>query len=48
MVRYSRFKEELAQHFEHTREYSSAKKPFVKEMEQMAIQWFEENEKKSI
>ncbi|MBO1005686.1 GrpB family protein [Pseudogracilibacillus auburnensis] len=47
MVRYSRFKEELADRFEQTKEYSHAKKPFVREMEQKAIHWFEENHKKS-
>lgn len=44
VVRYSHFKEELAQQFENTSEYSPAKNLFVKEMEQKALQWFAENE----
>jgi GrpB-like predicted nucleotidyltransferase (UPF0157 family) len=43
VVRYSRFKEELASRFENTNEYSLAKKSFVQEMEQLAIKWFEKN-----
>lgn len=43
VVRYSRFKEELASRFENTREYSPAKKSFVQEMEHLAIKWFEKN-----
>ena len=46
VVRYSRFKEELAQRFDNTSEYSPAKKIFVKEMEQQALQWFSQNQKK--
>lgn len=46
VFRYSHFKEELAQQFENTSEYSPAKMLFVKEMEQKAIQWFAENEDK--
>ncbi|MCM3273493.1 GrpB family protein [Paenibacillus elgii] len=41
VARYSRFKEELAQRFENTCEYSPAKKAFVREMEQRALAWFE-------
>jgi GrpB-like predicted nucleotidyltransferase (UPF0157 family) len=43
VVRYSRFKEELACRFENTSEYSPSKKSFVQEMEQLAIKWFEKN-----
>lgn len=42
--RYSRFKEELAQRFENTSEYSPAKKTFVMEMEQLALTWFTETQ----
>lgn len=42
VARYSRFKEELAQRFENTCEYSPAKKTFVREMEQLALAWFTE------
>ncbi|MBP1993031.1 GrpB family protein [Paenibacillus eucommiae] len=42
IARYSRFKEELVQRFEHTSDYSPAKKTFVKEMEQLALAWFNE------
>jgi GrpB-like predicted nucleotidyltransferase (UPF0157 family) len=42
VVRYSRFKEELAQRFENTSEYSPAKKAFVMEMEQLALAWVTE------
>lgn len=38
-AKYSRFKEDLAQRFDDTREYSQAKKTFVKEMEQQALLW---------
>lgn len=38
-ARYSNFKEELAQRFENTSEYSPGKKAFVQEMEQRAIHW---------
>jgi GrpB-like predicted nucleotidyltransferase (UPF0157 family) len=41
VVRYSRFKEELASRFENTSDYSPAKKLFVKQMEQLALNWFE-------
>jgi GrpB-like predicted nucleotidyltransferase (UPF0157 family) len=40
VLRYSRFKEQLTQHFENTSEYSPAKKAFVVEMEQQALAWF--------
>ncbi|EPD51040.1 hypothetical protein HMPREF1210_02231 [Paenisporosarcina sp. HGH0030] len=46
VVKYSHFKEKLAQQFENNSEYSPAKNLFVKEMEQKAIQWFAENEDK--
>jgi GrpB-like predicted nucleotidyltransferase (UPF0157 family) len=39
VLRYSRFKEELTQHFENTSEYSPAKKVFVMEMEKLALAW---------
>ncbi|WP_445293348.1 YfiT family bacillithiol transferase [Cohnella sp. 56] len=39
-ARYSGFKEELAERFEHTSAYSPAKKAFVSEMEQLALAWF--------
>jgi GrpB-like predicted nucleotidyltransferase (UPF0157 family) len=42
--RYSRFKEELAKRFENTSEYSQAKKSFVRDMEQLAIRWFEKTQ----
>ncbi|WP_047979577.1 GrpB family protein [Ornithinibacillus contaminans] len=42
VIRYSNFKEELAQRYEDTNEYSPAKKDFVEEMEQRAIHWFGE------
>ncbi|MGR3763087.1 GrpB family protein [Rossellomorea sp. NS-SX7] len=38
-VRYSRFKEELAEKYESTRDYSPAKKAFVSEMEGKALAW---------
>ncbi|NIK69273.1 GrpB family protein [Paenibacillus sp. BK720] len=38
-ARYSRFKEQLAQRYERTNEYSPAKKAFVSEMEQIALNW---------
>ncbi|MDP4086547.1 MAG: GrpB family protein [Bacillota bacterium] len=41
VVRYSNFKEELTKRFENTRDYSPAKKSFVKEMEQRALGWSE-------
>lgn len=40
VLRYSRFKEELAERFENTSEYSPAKKAFVMEMERLALAWF--------
>lgn len=40
VIRYSRYKEDLAARFEDTREYSLAKKQFVKEMEEKALGWF--------
>jgi GrpB-like predicted nucleotidyltransferase (UPF0157 family) len=40
-ARYSHFKEELAQRFDETSEYSLAKKSFVKEMEKLALRWYE-------
>ncbi|OBR63492.1 hypothetical protein A7K91_17205 [Paenibacillus oryzae] len=40
VLRYSRFKEELTRQFEHTSQYSPAKKTFVTEMEQLALAWF--------
>lgn len=42
-AKYSRFKEELAQRFDNTIEYSLAKKTFVKEMEKQALLWFAES-----
>lgn len=39
-ARYSRFKEELAERFESTSDYSPAKKAFVTELEQLALEWF--------
>lgn len=44
--KYSRFKEELAKRFDHTNEYSPAKKTFVKEMEQEALHWYAERQRK--
>ncbi|WP_085520609.1 GrpB family protein [Tuberibacillus sp. Marseille-P3662] len=38
---YRCFKEELAQRYDDTAFYSKAKKPFVKELEQRALNWFE-------
>ncbi|MFZ7942952.1 GrpB family protein [Neobacillus sp. 19] len=43
VARYSHFKEELANRFENTSDYSPAKKYFVKEMEQCALNWFAES-----
>ncbi|MBS4195939.1 GrpB family protein [Lederbergia citri] len=40
--KYSNFKEQLARQFDDTREYSRAKKNFVKEMEERALIWFNE------
>ncbi|MCM3127952.1 GrpB family protein [Paenibacillus provencensis] len=42
---YGRFKEELAQRYEHTSEYSPAKKAFVTEMEQHALAWSRESKR---
>ncbi|MFC5602313.1 GrpB family protein [Sporosarcina koreensis] len=39
--RYTYLKEELAQRYDDTALYSKAKKPFVKELEQRALDWFE-------
>ncbi|WP_332651577.1 GrpB family protein [Lysinibacillus sp. 54212] len=39
VIRYSSFKEELANKFEYTRDYSPAKKEFVSEMEKKAWDW---------
>lgn len=44
VARYSRFKEELAERFENTSEYSPAKKTFVMEMEQLALSWYSKNQ----
>lgn len=44
--KYSRFKEELAKRFDHTNEYSLAKKTFVKEMEREALHWYTERQRK--
>ncbi|WP_078380645.1 GrpB family protein [Sutcliffiella halmapala] len=43
VARYSSFKEDLAQRFVHTSEYSPAKRTFVKEMEQQALCWYEKH-----
>lgn len=42
VAEYSRFKEELAQRYDTTSQYSPAKKKFVSEMEQKALSWFQE------
>ncbi len=39
--RYTNIKEELAQRYDNTKFYSKAKKPFVQEMEERALDWFE-------
>ena len=39
--KYRYLKEELAQQYDDTAFYSKAKKPFVKELEQRALNWFE-------
>lgn len=44
VARYSQFKEELAERFENTSEYSPAKKTFVMEMEQLALSWHSKNQ----
>lgn len=46
VIRYSQFKEELAQHFENTNEYSPAKKAFVIEIEKLALAWYIETSQK--
>jgi GrpB-like predicted nucleotidyltransferase (UPF0157 family) len=38
-ARYTRFKEELADKYESTKDYSPAKKAFVSEMEKKALDW---------
>lgn len=43
-ARYSRFKEELAERYERTSEYSPAKKAFVSEMERLALAWYAEKQ----
>lgn len=40
VTRYSQFKEELAQKFTTTNEYSPAKKQFVTQLEQRALLWY--------
>ena len=40
VTNYSRFKEELAQRYDTTNQYSPAKTKFVSEMEQKALSWF--------
>ncbi|MGG0643075.1 GrpB family protein [Sporosarcina gallistercoris] len=45
--RYSGFKEKLAERYDETSLYSKAKKPFIKEMEQQALDWFENKGTKS-
>ncbi|GEN83913.1 hypothetical protein SLU01_22250 [Sporosarcina luteola] len=42
--RYTYLKEELAQKYDDTAFYSKAKKPFVNELEQRALNWFENQE----
>ncbi|WP_141434425.1 GrpB family protein [Bacillus sp. 03113] len=46
VAKYNHFKEELVQRFDHTSEYSPAKKVFVKEMEQQALLWFAVSQRK--
>lgn len=41
VANYSRFKDELAKRFEYTKDYSPAKRSFMKDMEQKALLWFE-------
>jgi len=43
--RYTAMKEELAQRYEDTSDYSKGKKPFVQEMEKRALQWHSEKMK---
>lgn len=47
VTRYSRFKEKLAERFEHTSKYSPAKKTFVMELEQLALSWYSNNQENS-
>ncbi|RDW17724.1 GrpB family protein [Oceanobacillus chungangensis] len=42
VAKYSSFKEELAQRYDTTSEYSPAKKKFVSEIEHKALRWFSE------
>lgn len=42
--RYTYLKEKLAQRYDDTAFYSKAKKPFVEELEQRALDWFENQE----
>jgi len=42
--KYSNFKEQLAQKFDDTREYSQAKNTFVKEMEELALIWYKKRQ----
>lgn len=44
VCRYSQFKENLANKYESTSDYSPAKKAFVSEMEKIAIAWNQKNE----
>ena len=41
-ARYSEFKEELANQYDSTRDYSPAKKAFVSQMEKKALEWCQE------
>lgn len=43
---YSAFKQELALRYPDTRDYSPAKKPYVQRLEQRALAWAEEQERK--
>ncbi|AWE07648.1 hypothetical protein DCE79_09750 [Lysinibacillus sp. 2017] len=43
VTKYSCFKEELAQRYDSTSHYSPAKKRFVSDMEQKALNWFSES-----
>lgn len=45
--RYTGFKEKLAERYDETSLYSKAKAPFIKEMEQQALNWFENKGTKS-
>ncbi|WP_174615933.1 GrpB family protein [Virgibacillus ihumii] len=46
--RYRSLKEELAQRYDDTAFYSKAKKPFVKDLELRALNWFENQEPKKV